>query len=358
MFVGNELDYKQYFSKLCQPFMSIKPYFQTDSGSLYHGDCLEIMPQLKEQASLICIDPPYNIGKDTWDKIKDYQDWMGRVVTACQAKLKDNGSFYWFHNQMPVIAKLMNWIEDNTDFIFKQFIVWNKRFYLSKNVHYMNGYVCEDMLRNYRKMVEYCLFYTFQDDDSLDLIFCGKNNFTSIKTYLKLEKEKVKKHYNFNNAEFNQYTLKIGCSTTPYKNWFCNKSYWEMPSELQYKLIQSTGYFKKSYKELHKEYEKLRKEYEGLRYTFNNQKTDHSVWEYEISEKIGHLTPKPVPLISNILKHSSNPGDLVLDCFLGSGTTAIACENLNRRWVGIEKEEKYCEIAAKRIEQTVSQIRF
>jgi DNA modification methylase len=43
------------------------------------------------------------------------------------------------------------------------------------------------------------------------------------------------------------------------------------------------------------------------------------------------------------------------DLFLGSGTTAVACEKLNRRWIGIEIEEKYCEIAKKRIEEVAGQ---
>ena len=48
----------------------------------------------------------------------------------------------------------------------------------------------------------------------------------------------------------------------------------------------------------------------------------------------------------------------VLDPFIGSGTTAIACEQLNKKWIGIEIEEKYCEIAAKRIENERKQLKL
>ena len=54
-------------------------------------------------------------------------------------------------------------------------------------------------------------------------------------------------------------------------------------------------------------------------------------------------------MIENIIKHSSNEGDIVLDLFLGSGTTAVACKRLNRVCIGIEKEEKYIELANKRL---------
>ena len=68
-----------------------------------------------------------------------------------------------------------------------------------------------------------------------------------------------------------------------------------------------------------------------------------------------HPAQKPINLIKDLLRVS---GKIVLDPFLGSGTTAVACERLNRRWIGIEIEEKYCEIAAKRIEKERSQLKL
>ena len=71
-----------------------------------------------------------------------------------------------------------------------------------------------------------------------------------------------------------------------------------------------------------------------------------------------HPTQKPVALIEYLIKTYTNEGDTVLDFCIGSGTTAIACERLNRRWIGIEIEEKWCEIAAKRIEQERKQLKM
>ena len=64
-----------------------------------------------------------------------------------------------------------------------------------------------------------------------------------------------------------------------------------------------------------------------------------------------HPTQKPVALFEYLIKTYTNEGDLVLDNCAGSFTTAIASENLKRNWICIEKEEKYCNIGRKRIEE-------
>jgi site-specific DNA-methyltransferase (adenine-specific) len=62
-----------------------------------------------------------------------------------------------------------------------------------------------------------------------------------------------------------------------------------------------------------------------------------------------HPTQKPVPLFEYLIRTYTNEGDTVLDNCIGSGTTAIACINTGRNYIGIEKEEKYCRIAEERI---------
>ena len=62
-----------------------------------------------------------------------------------------------------------------------------------------------------------------------------------------------------------------------------------------------------------------------------------------------HPTQKPVALFEYLIKTYTNKGDLVLDNCAGSGTTGVACKNLGRNYILIEKEERYCEIARRRI---------
>jgi site-specific DNA-methyltransferase (adenine-specific) len=72
---------------------------------------------------------------------------------------------------------------------------------------------------------------------------------------------------------------------------------------------------------------------------------------------IDHPTPKPKHFIKEILKMFTNENGLVLDPFVGSGSTAVACLQLNRRFIGFEIEEKYCKIALKRLERASAGLR-
>jgi len=73
----------------------------------------------------------------------------------------------------------------------------------------------------------------------------------------------------------------------------------------------------------------------------------------ERGESRVHPTQKPVALVRWLVGHFSKPGDLILDPYMGSGPVARACLDLGRRYIGIELEEKYCEIAVRRLQQAV-----
>ena len=95
------------------------------------------------------------------------------------------------------------------------------------------------------------------------------------------------------------------------------------------------------------------KEYKdnGLRYPTQ-------VWKFkrDILTSNLHPTQKPILLLEEIIKTYTNEGDLVLDNTMGSGSTGVACLNTNRNFIGIEKEEKYFNIAKERIEERSREI--
>lgn len=69
--------------------------------------------------------------------------------------------------------------------------------------------------------------------------------------------------------------------------------------------------------------------------------------------KYQHPTIKPLEIIETLINNSSSPGQVVLDCFLGSGTTVVAAKKLGRRYIGIEYNSKYYEVAKKRISEVI-----
>lgn len=85
-----------------------------------------------------------------------------------------------------------------------------------------------------------------------------------------------------------------------------------------------------------------------------NTKFTYYVSPLNVSDKklYKHPTIKPLNIIENLIINSSNENEVVLDCFMGSGTTGVACKKLNRRFVGIEIDKTYFDIAKDRIEKS------
>jgi len=272
---------------------------------LIKGDCLSKLDSIENKSiQLICIDPPYNIGKDTWDTIDNYNDFMIEVIKKLETKLKDNGSFFMFHNDIETISELMVEIKRNTTFKFKQMIVWNKRFDGSPKKGFMDGFVVKKEIHNFNKMAEYILFYTF--DNSYKLKQARKN------------------------LKVNQITIseEIKSRTGGLTGWYSNlETGKNLPTRETIKPIEKH----------------LKLKYDDIVPKFNNMKTNHSVWNYDMAKRCKiHITPKPVELLKNIIYHTTDENDIVLDCFAGSGSIGLACLETKRKCILIEKEEKYC----------------
>lgn len=315
-------------------------------NQVLQGDCLDILDQIPDKSvDLICIDPPYNINKDggdgwdsQWGRVKkgfmakpgapteqDYYDWVGDVFAKLNTKLKNSGSFFFFHNEFPALSALNQQVLDKTDLEFRNMIVWNKLFQPSKEYGWLHGYCEVEGLRNFQKMCEYIMFYTRKD--------------------LHLQIKTRMTQLGVKGSDISREVLsKTGGQTGWFQNILSGKN---PPSERT--IVPITKY--------------LGLTLDDLRPKFNNQKTHHSVWNYDIDKnKQGHITPKPVDLLKNIILHCTDPGDVVLDCFGGSGSLAVAAIQTKRKYILIEKEEKYIDIANKRIDNElnppVAEIKF
>ena len=93
--------------------------------------------------------------------------------------------------------------------------------------------------------------------------------------------------------------------------------------------------------------------------TFNDQYYPTSIQEFSMANLRRnrlHPTQKPVDLLEYLIKTYSNENETVLDFTMGSGSTGVACVNTNRKFIGIELDEKYFEIAKNRIENTINSV--
>ena len=98
----------------------------------------------------------------------------------------------------------------------------------------------------------------------------------------------------------------------------------------------------------------------GSKPTFHSY-YDQGVYHYPIcsgKERTKHPTQKPLKLVRDLVLKHTNENDIVLDTFMGSGTTGVACEMLGREFIGIEKDENYFNIAKKRIEEEIEKNRL
>lgn len=89
-----------------------------------------------------------------------------------------------------------------------------------------------------------------------------------------------------------------------------------------------------------------------IEYIDTGKRYPTQVWKFQrdILTSNLHPTQKPVKLLEELIKTFSNENDTILDNCMGSGTCGVACKNLNRNFIGIEKDEKYFNIAKERIE--------
>ena len=228
------------------------PYYETELGKLYHGDCLQIMPQLEPVDGIIS-DPPFA--------------FAGGLSNGMSSSADDQFFKYWWNNVCGLIAEKIKpegsgflWCDWKTARIFA------------------DGFVPKIQTYNFFKTQ---MLYHFREMPGM-----GQPFRSSVDMILYVRGPKLK--------------------NPPIQNTTLN-------------FISEYWYYGK-----------------------------HKHHPAEKSSTIG----------KKLINWCSNENDVIIDPFLGSGTTAVACERLKRKWIGIEIEERYCQIAAKRIERERQQLKL
>lgn len=336
---------------------------EIQKNQIYCMDCIEGLKKIEDKSiDLVIVDPPYYkvMTKDhkgnsyewdkQWDSFEHYLEWCKSWFIELKRILKSNGSLYIFSDD-----KISAYIQIKLDRLFnlENSIVWVK-----PNNMTNKGW---DKFRCYSPITERILFYSKESRNSnLENECYGENVkiFAPIIEYMIEQKRLIKEYFNFKtDKEFNDYINNITDTRSVVSRHYFTYSQWVFPTKEIYEKLQAINkkVFKKEYEVFKKEYEDFKKEYEEKRRVFRPKKNYTDVWTFNItssSEKTYHPTQKPIALIRRIIETSSKEGNLVLDCFMGSGTTAVACKELGRDFIGFEINQEYVDIANKRLEQT------
>lgn len=314
--------------------------------TLYLGDCLEVMPTLGKVDAVVTDPPYYKVKGDSWDRQWDnpelFLSWLGCVLDRSAVLMQDWASLYCFASPQ------MEWFVQGLirkRFVFLNSIRWKK----PQGWHMKQS--TEDM-RIFQQSWEACLFAQKANDDAA-LLASGYDDvcralhrkvYEPIGAYFKSERLAAKKSY----REIGDF---INRDSALYLRWEEGSSF---PNPIDYKKCQELFN-----EHLRKDYEHLRKDYEDLRRPFNvyDDRMRGDIWEYNCVNGYSgkHPCEKPVSIIEHIVGTSSKKAQTILDPFMGSGTTGVACVKLGRKFIGIELDEKYFDIACKRIEEAYRQ---
>lgn len=92
--------------------------------------------------------------------------------------------------------------------------------------------------------------------------------------------------------------------------------------------------------------------------TWNNIRNYTNVWNIEQAKKTEHPCPMPKKIVSRCIELSTNEGDTIIDPYMGSGTTCLVAKEMNRKFIGIEREKRFFELAKKRLDKSYQQLKL
>ena len=260
----------------------LTPYYETELGKLYHGDCLDIMPALPP-VDLVVTSPPY----DELRKYNGYRFDAGATIGQLSRIVAPGGVCVWV-----VADATVDGSETCTS--FRQAIAFRAAgWWLYDTMIWKKTCVAAPSPGRYYNAFEYMFVFSKGRPKTINLI----------------------------NDRIN---ITGGSQRSPSKH-----------------------------------FEKEGRQAGGKSYKVGRRGRRYNVWRIGPSNHVtGHPAVFPLRLPKDHIVSWSNSGDTVLDPMSGSGTTLLAAEQLGRQWIGVEVSEKYCEIAAKRIEAEARQLKL
>lgn len=306
-----------------------------------------------QQADLVFTDPPYGMKKEAdgvendnlnYDDLLEFnKQWIPITFDA----LKDTGCWYcWGIDEplMDIYAHILKPMKKENKVVIRNYITWAKHAAFGIN---------STLALSYPRETEKAWFVMKGQDWNNNNAEFFNTKYAAILLYMQEQAEQV---------GLKAKDIPEICGVQMYSHWFTKSQFTIIP-EKHYRKLQEhyKGGFAKEYNQLlemiGEDNNKNKKPY------FNNMAIENvggigltDVWRFSVTSgkeremAEGHATPKPIALCSRAINASSREGEIVLDVFGGSGSTLIACEQLNRAARLIELEPKWCDVIIKRWE--------
>ena len=316
---------------MAQDKKTLTPYYEDDSVTLYHGDCLELLPKIDGKFEVLLTDPPYfKVKQDEWDnqwaKSGEFLEWMGDWLDLTKPLLADRASVWVFAS--PAMTSSVERV------VGERFKVLNSIRWMKQAGWHQKANV--GAARRFLTPWEGLIFAEQYGADSTT----KKGLWESVHEPIRLYLNALRVGAGMTIQEVNEawQAMRQSKGQTP-GHWF-SQSQWLMPTPEHYEWLQGVLGVRG-------------REYEDLRRTFNapNRQLLMDVWDFKTVPPYPgkHPAEKPLPLLEHMITTGSRAGDLILDPFAGSGSTLEAARTLGRKAVGIEKDEAYCEKIAERL---------
>jgi len=301
-------------------------------STLLFGDCLIESDKIESgTVDLILTDLPYGVVKmkesagnykvlntaETWDKVIEPKS----IYEIANRILRKNGKMILF-SQEPYTSRMITEAIPNVPFSYRS--IWEKN-------DFANGLgVNKAMVSFYEDILIFSKNHDFEGLHPL------RPYFKKIMEFIGLNKKAIVDKI----GQSADHCFRVDSS----QFGLCTEKTYNKLIEV-FKIDKMIGF---------KPFSVISKETDGLNSTFNlweGNKYKSNILKYKKDYNGYHPTQKPILLLEDLIKTFSNENDLVIDLTMGSGSTGVACRNTNRRFIGIEKDENYYNIAVRRVSE-------
>jgi adenine-specific DNA-methyltransferase len=331
----------------------MKPYYQDERATLWHGDCLEILPTLDVTADALLTDPPYfKVKQDEWDnqwaKASEFLTWLGGFLDLAKPLVAPHGSAWIFAS--PAMTSSVERLV-------------GERFRVLNSIRWVKE-------AGWHQKAELAAMRSFLTPWE-GVIFAEQYSESARMKAL----DEAKAVWGDLGARLADARVRAGLTREQLARLFADKhqnmagakarvSAWEIGNEritahAFSAIVEACPLPWESHAAISREYDardtERSAELNATRRPFNISHRAHStdVWTFATVDPYPgkHPCEKPVGMLRHMIEVSTRPGGLILDPFAGSGSTLVAASHAGRQAVGVEKEERYCEQAARRLSQ-------